>query len=101
LIEGPDCELRCLPWLYGDHTNPSGDYCKLCWNNFKYSGFKDEYGNISKFFHAAKADATLTEQFGESRGQICGRCVQCAFMHDACLKSSKSSAVGILSVLEI
>jgi hypothetical protein len=70
---GADSISRTLPWLYTSSAtgDAEGDFCKICWNNFKWSGFKDEYGNLSHFFHATrpKQNPHLQEEFLESRGE--------------------------------
>ena len=39
ITAGVDAASITLPWLYGDAVVPVGDYCKVCWNVFKFAGF--------------------------------------------------------------
>eukprot|EP00969_Alexandrium_andersonii_P037956 1664271-Alexandrium_andersonii.AAC.1 len=43
-----------IPWLYGNASNPEGDYCKICYNSFRLGGFLEEHGSISKFIAKTK-----------------------------------------------
>jgi hypothetical protein len=67
---GPDAIKPAIPWLYGDHVHPGGDYCKLCFNTFKHAGFAEEYGTIGKFLVAGKVKNTLVDEFMAARAEF-------------------------------
>ena len=44
---GPDADDQAPPWLYGDHVNPQGEFCKICYNCFKHGGFAEDFATSS------------------------------------------------------
>lgn len=68
ICAGEDASGPCIPWLYGDHIKPLGSYCKICWNTFKFGGFVDEFGTLTKFRKEIKLKPILLDEFRAARG---------------------------------
>jgi hypothetical protein len=70
VIFGALAKHLCLPWLYGDHQNPGGDFCQICYAAFRHAGFLHEFGTLRTFRNALKKDTSLIDQFLAARGLL-------------------------------
>eukprot|EP00969_Alexandrium_andersonii_P186790 8252999-Alexandrium_andersonii.AAC.1 len=51
------------PWFRGTPANPSGYFCKICYNVFAAGGFFQEHESIKKYL--------LLAQLSQARGTAC------------------------------
>lgn len=47
-INSPVAKSPCRPWLRGDHLDPNGNVCKICYSVFKHGAYKKKYKTFKR-----------------------------------------------------
>eukprot|EP00972_Heterocapsa_arctica_P088640 13070618-Heterocapsa_arctica.AAC.1 len=62
-----DAASTSLVWLYGDALAPEGDYCKLCWNTWRWGGFKETHSSLRIYQTKAAENNMLSKELCAAR----------------------------------
>ena len=68
--KGPFKDLPCLPWNYGDHVSPVGDFCHPCVDTFQAGGFAEEKPTLRDFKKSLKIVPNLLDEFIAARSEL-------------------------------
>ena len=99
-IRGPHKDYPCLPWDYGTHISPEGDFCVPCVDTFQAGGFAEEYQTLRKFKRALKTEANLLDEFIAARSELISKVNEgCLGLRRSVQKKADLKATSFLFVV--